>query len=271
MPSSELDKGTSIGVMSVATNIYLEYWKDMVSSADLVTNVDDNVCFYVFTDNSSEVENFISKCRNVTIQAFEIPGYGWPEATLLRYEIFTRFMKEITTDHLMHLDADMIVSSNPWNLVKSEVEKSGICLVQHPGFWRPKGAQKLYLYLRNPKLVYQDLLMQIKIGGRGAWDRNPKSQAYVARKKRVDYFCGGTWFGTRDSIRDLVLTLAQQVSADLENDIIASWHDESHINKWATENNFGVVNPEFCFDETYTQVKMLKPKIIAVRKLDKTR
>jgi histo-blood group ABO system transferase len=271
MTSYEFDKANSIGVMSVATNIYLEYWKDMVRSADLVTNADDNVCFFVFTDKPYEIKDFIIKCKNVSIQVFEIPSYRWPEATLLRYEIFNTFFDEMKTDHLMHLDADMIINSNPWKSIKSQVELNYICLVQHPGFWRPEGIERLYLYARNPKLAYQDLFMQIKVGGRGAWDRNPNSQAFVNRKKRIDYFCGGAWFGTRDSIKGLVQSLAQQVSIDLKNNVIASWHDESHINKWATENNFGTVNPEYCFDETYLQVKMLKPKIIAVRKLQKTR
>ena len=271
MKLSDAESVMTVGVMSVATNLYLDYWKSMVQSAELVSKFEDEVTFFVFTDNLSEVKNFAGTLKNVRVRAFEITSYGWPEATLLRYQIFSSNMDQMNTDVLMHLDADMLISRNPWPRVKQKLATEKVCLVLHPGFWRPKGVRRVYLYVLHPLLAYKDLRVKIKQGGLGAWESDPKSTAFVPKKYRREYFCGGTWFGTHEAIKELVLTLSEQVSHDLDKNYIAKWHDESHINRWAIENNHTTENPEMCFDETYPQIKHLTHSIIAVRKNKKTR
>jgi hypothetical protein len=261
----------SIGVMSVATNLYLDYWKKMVLSADRVTKIEDKVKFYVFTDQPLEAELFSKDLANVNVEAFEIPSYGWPEATLLRYEIFSARFELLDAEILMHLDADMLFNANPWDRVKKQLDKDCVCLVAHPGFWRPKGAKLFGLYVLNPFLFYRDLRMMISRGAIGAWENDQRSLAYVAREFRRTYFCGGTWFGTRNSIGELLRNLANNVASDSKSGIVAIWHDESHINSWAVKNIHGSENPELCFDLTYPQIKKLTPVIIAVRKVEKTR
>ena len=130
---------------------------------------------------------------------------------------------------------------------------------------------RVLLYVARPVLAYKDMRLRIKRGGLGAWECDVKSTAFVARESRTKYFCGGTWFGKRDSIIDLVNSLSTRVGEDLEKNIIAIWHDESHINRWAIENHHGDETPDLCFDETYAQIKKFKPSIIAVRKSEKTR
>ena len=100
----------------------------------------------------------------------------------------------------------------------------------------------------------------------GSWESNASSSAFVTRKSRTQYFCGGTWFGKRGSILDLLNILSKQVESDLQNNLIANWHDESHLNRWSTENSHGIENPELCFDATYPQLRRLRPVITAVRK-----
>lgn len=271
MTSARDQNPGSIGVMSVATNLYLDYWKTMVLSADQVTKIEDKVKFYVFTDQPSEVEHFSKKLANVNVKAFEIPPYGWPEATLLRYEIFNARFDLLDSEFLMHLDADMLINANPWDRVKFQLERETVCLVAHPGFWRPKGLGLFRLYAINPFLFYRDIRMMISRGAIGAWEDNQRSKAYVARKLRKTYFCGGVWFGTRNSIGDLLSDLANNVVSDYKREIIAKWHDESHINSWAVKNSHGTENPELCFDVTYPQIKKMTPFIIAIRKVEKTR
>ena len=271
MTSARDQNPGSIGVMSVATNLYLDYWKTMVLSADQVTKIADKVKFYVFTDQPSEVELFSKKLVNVKVKAFEIPSYGWPEATLLRYEIFNARFDLLDSEFLMHLDADMLINANPWERVKKQLDKETVCLVAHPGFWRPNGLELFWLYALNPVLFYRDIRMMISRGAIGAWESDQRSKAYVARKLRKTYFCGGTWFGTRNSIGELLSNLADKVESDSKREIVAKWHDESHINSWAVKNSHGSENPELCFDLTYPQIKKMTPLIIAVRKVEKTR
>ncbi len=257
--------------MSVATNLYLDYWKTMVQSAESVSKLEDKVTFFVFTDDPEEAEIFAKELKHVTVKAFGIEPYGWPEATLLRYAIFGSRIQEMNSDILMHLDADMLFSRNPWSRVRSRLIKERICLVLHPGFWRPMGLRRVVLYASHPVLAYKDLRTKIKVGGLGAWEENPKSRAYVARSLRKNYFCGGTWFGKNEAIRDLLNELECQVLIDRNSCVTAKWHDESHINNWATEHRHSIENPELCFDETYPQIRNLTPSIIAVRKIEKTR
>lgn len=253
--------------MSIATNGYLEYWKAMVQSADCVTEKQDRVKFFVFTEDVEAVEGFKQKLTNVEVSAFEIPPYGWPEATLLRYKVFHSYSDFLDTDLLVYLDADMLIKSNPWKRIKNNLLENSICLVEHPGYSRPTGLSKIILYFFYPVTLLKDIMYKVKYGGLGRWEENCSSEAYVEKDRREKYFCGGIWFGTRNAISDLVERLASAVQADQERNITAIWHDESHLNRWATENTHGVETSELCYNEKYPQLKKLEPVIVAVTKV----
>ena len=165
----------------------------------------------------------------------------------------------------------MVIDKNPWTRIRKQLEIHEVCLVRHPGFWRSNSTKKLIIYLRSPNLILPDLRQLISTGGLGAWEGNKESRAYVRRKFRKKYFCGGTWFGRREAIRGLLEKLSSSTEEDLKHGCIAVWHDESHLNCWASENKFGEESPEMCFDETYPQLRGLTPYITAVRKTLKTR
>lgn len=243
----------------------------MVQSADELSTESDHITFYVFTEQIEKIKDFSKSLNNVEVKGFEISPYGWPDATLLRYKIFSDFFSEMKNEILMHLDADMFIASTPWKNIKKLAGKDEICLIQHPGFWRDKGKQRLKFYILHPLIAYKDLRMKVNLGGIGAWETRATSQAYVPRKDRNRYFCGGTWFGPRLAIGEMMRVLSNQVADDNENFVIAKWHDESHLNKWATQNSHIYSSPELCFDETYPQLKRITPRIIAVRKKAKTR
>ena len=243
----------------------------MVQSADARSFDSDRITFFVFTEQIQKIEAFSKTLQNVKVEGFKVIPYRWPNATLLRYKIFSEQFTNMNTDALMHLDADMIFASNPWQEVRRLIAKKQICLVQHPGFWRSQGIQRAAFYLRYPTIAYQDLRMVITLGGIGSWETKPNSLACVPRKSRHHYFCGGTWFGPRQSIGEMLKLLSNQVSEDEKNGVTAKWHDESHLNKWAIHNEHAISSPELCFDETYPQLKKLEPSIIAVRKKAMTR
>jgi hypothetical protein len=264
-------QGPSIGVMTVATNIYFDYWQKMVASADERTMRSDQITFFVFSEQIQKIDAFSKTLKNVKVIGFRVTPYGWPDATLLRYAIFRDHYSMMNTDVLMHLDADMLFASNPWKNVTRLVANNQICLIQHPGFWRSRGLSRVIFYLRNPLTMYKDLRMKISLGGIGAWETRPQSEAFVPRKLRRQYFCGGTWFGPRQAIGEMLEELSGQVSEDKKIEVIAKWHDESHLNKWAAQKSINTFSPELCFDETYPQLKKLIPSIIAVRKKEMTR
>ena len=257
--------------MTIATNLYLDYWKDLVKSADSLCSESDLVKYFVFTDDPRSARDFSRDLKNVEVCALEIPPYKWPEATLLRYRIFLENFDKIDADVLIHLDADMTVNTNPWHRIHENLIQSDICLVRHPGFWRSYSLRKIVIYFRNPNLLLADLKQGIVMGGLGAWEVKIESEAFVPRKFRRKYFCGGVWFGKREAIRALLTELSTSTDNDLQKGIIAVWHDESHLNRWASRNIHSEESPEFCFDETYPQLHGLSPFITAVRKTLKTR
>lgn len=256
---------TSLGILTVATNRYINYWREQAASVDKYISGDVEVTFHVFTDNPKAVVDF-GKTLRAKVHAHPVESYGWPDATLYRYALISKFASEYSEDFLMHLDADTIARSEFGLGDMTSLLENGICLVHHPGFFRPKGSGMLGYYFRNMGQLFSDTQSLLIQGGIGSWETNPESLAFVPRKIRHKYVCGGVWWGTRAAILEMVRVLADRVVRDESNGILAVWHDESHLNWWSSQNLHGLANPSFCYAEGYPQLKSLPVLIEAVDK-----
>ena len=257
----------SIGILTIATNHYVGYWEDMVKSSYNQLFPNSEVSYHVFTDQPERISRFVRENSMKCVHVHQIEALGWPSATLDRYRIYLNYSAELNEDFLMHLDADMLARDSAEFIFDDYNWKNGMLLVRHPGFYRPAQAFPLMkVYARDPLLFAKDIYRRIRIGGMGAWETNPKSKAYVSRRNRRDYVCGGAWIGYRAAFLEMVDKLAKEVDADLENDYIAKWHDESHLNAWSSKNDCCLINPALCHDLTYSYLKSIKPIITAVDK-----
>lgn len=255
-----------IGIVSIATNKYFDYWLSLVASAYENIEGVGMLEFYLFTDQP-EREAEIDSYRDKFNFSFErIPSYGWPDATLKRYQIISDRQEVLINPILMYLDSDMLIREDFIDAVTSETEIHRMNFVRHPGYFRPTGAGLVFFYIRSPRMFLADLFMQIKIGGLGAWETNSKSAAYVPRRNRNVYVCGGTWFGRRTKFLSVVEELRDSVSLDERNFVTAIWHDESHLNKLASENEVGITDSRFCFDPRYANLQGIPNLIEAVNK-----
>ena len=65
---------------------------------------------------------------------------------------------------------------------------------------------------------------------------------------------GCLWGGKGKSVIELCEILSERIDKDLEKDIIAEWHDESHLNKFFLDNFERVytLGPEYAFPEVYS-------------------
>lgn len=222
--------------------------------------------FHVFTDQTDRVFLFARDNPDLQITCHRINSLNWPEATLYRYKLISEVAESLTEDYLMHLDADMLFKQEFGRDLHPLDWENGIALVAHPGFWRPAGVGRVRFYFSNPKVFLTDLVSFLRVGGLGSWSQDLNSRAYVQRRSRREYVCGGVWMGSRHSFLDMVASLHDSVSNDEERGVMAVWHDESHLNKWASQNSHTTLTPRYCFDPGYPQLQNLKEIIRAVDK-----
>ena len=253
-------------VISLATGTkYVQYWKDLVLSFHS-SNIDlSKFTFYILTDDVTQCKLF-AKTTGIKLRAHQIPSYDWPEATLLRYREIMRIQKDISENVLVYLDADMLIQADFSGDLTPTKWRNGIALVSHPGYWRPRGIRRLFYYAKSPSGLFKDIFAYLRIGGLGSWEIDPTSTAFVPRKLRKRYVCGGTWMGIRSDFLKMVSECSRSVDIDLERNFIAKWHDESHLNKWKSEHEVEILSPSYCFDPTYRNLRGLKEMIRAVRK-----
>ena len=253
-------------IISIATGSrYLRYWQDLVVSLNKYVLEPERIRLIILTDKRKEATEFC-KSQKLNTEIVEIPPYKWPEATLLRYQEIYKVKHLVNTDYCIYLDADMLVLANLPSILTPKSWINGIALVLHPGYWRPKGLKLMKYYFSNPRKLASDLKLKLLNGGLGAWEKNPQSHAFVHRAKRRHYVCGGAWFGATEAFFQMVEYCQQNVRLDLEQNYIAIWHDESHLNKWSIENNSSLLPPSFCFDPDYSNLRSIPEYIRAIKK-----
>jgi hypothetical protein len=255
-----------VAVVSLATGTkYLDYWQEMIATFKVNEANFQSVKFYLLTDNVVGAEEFCRK-NQINSKILPIPSHGWPEATLLRYqEIFV--MKEFVTEEVcIYLDADMLIKADITSKLTPSQWENGMAYVAHPGFWRPSGVARVIFYFKYPNRMLKDVMTKMKFGNLGSWERNKGSTAYVPRKHRKTYVCGGVWMGKSQNFFELIEKCSQAVEIDLGREFVAIWHDESHLNKWFSDHGGTVLTPAFCYDPTYPNLTGLPEYIRAVRK-----
>lgn len=258
----------SVGIVTVATNRYVDYWARLATSTDQHLFTGHEVVLHVFTDRPDAVERHRSSLGRVRVNPIAIAPLTWPEATLLRYEVFTEHHEHLTQDVLIHLDADMLVSRDTGSELSPTTWIGGMALVRHPGYRRPTSPLRLELYSRHPGIAARDVYSELRFGGIGRWETRKESMAFVPRNLRSTYVCGGTWMGLREPFLNLCSELSERTRADLDAGLIAVWHDESHLNWYASQSATTILDSSYCYAVGLPGLRDLEAAIIAVDKSD---
>jgi histo-blood group ABO system transferase len=257
---------TSLGILTIATNQYIEFFRDLIRSFHVSDSHGVKVNFHVFTDDLATAKSIRESFPNVNIKVYPIKSYGWPEATLYRYRTYLEYFQSFEENFLMHLDADMLFIGDAIGKCLECLESDKMTLVSHPGFYRPKGLRRTRFYIENPIIGLKDFVLKVKHGGRGSWETNKKSMAYVPKRFRRIYVCGGVWFGPKQEFGNLITECEDLLQADEGRAVMAKWHDESYLNKWSSRNKYRLIEPSMCFEPSYPQLKQIKGLIQAVDK-----
>ncbi len=236
---------TSVGLLVIATGRYLAFAEDLLGDLDRLVDPAREVVVNLFTDAPAETVAALERRHTVGLQALPVPALRWPEASLYRYELFSRAAERIGGDVLVYLDADLRLRRDLTGLLRPAGWAGGMAAVRHPGFYR-----------RRP------------VRPRGTWETRRASRAYVPAWRRRRYVCGGVWMGTRDALLATSEELAARVQEDAAAGVTARWHDESHWNWWVAHHPVGLLDPDWCWVPDYPWLDHLDPIVVAVDKGD---
>lgn len=219
---------SKIGLLIIATNKYSRFLDNLITSADEFFLKGFDVTYFIYTDqNNLNLETQ----RNVKI--IPIKHRPWPWMTLGRYKIFNDSkLKLMEMDYLFYCDADMkFVGSIEREILSARVA------TQHPGY----------------------------VGKRGTPETRSESLACVYPHENMQYFAGGFNGGAKSEFLKMSRKLSYNIQIDNDNDIIAVWHDESHMNRYFIDNPpTKILDPGYCWAECHKPP--FHPRIIALDK-----
>ena len=172
----------------------------------------------------------------------------WPYITLYRFKIIQRAESEYRDcDWLVFLDADMAVVDKvtPEEFFDDDKPFLG---VHHPCH-----------FLKFPPHNQPP----------GSFETNPLSTAKVPEGYDYSiYWQGCLWGGKVGPVIEMMSELDERITTDEKKNVIAQWHDESHLNAFYALNKDLVhtVGPEYAFPEVFADACDFQPKIVHLAK-----
>lgn len=200
---------------------------ELISSADQFFLPGHQRTFFVFTDRMEDLPK-----RSDIVPIYQ-KRLGWPYDSMMRTAVYLEHQDLFKSlDYIFACDADMVFVDYVGNEIMSNLVGT-----LHPGFtWRP-----------------------------GTYDHNPHSKAYISNNEGIYYFAGGFYGGNRENFIALLETLTRNIREDLDNNIIARWHDESHLNRYFVDHEpTCILNPSYCYPEGFSLPT--PPRLMALHK-----
>ena len=225
-----------ICILNIATNKYIQFVEKLLNSVEENFLNGHEISALVFTNH--EVEEI---SENVKIS--QIDHEPWPIPTLKRYHYFVKEKEYISQfDYCFYMDVDMRIEDKVGDEVLGD-----LVATQHPGFW-------------------------FKTPNQFSYERRPQSTAYVSYGEGKMYYAGGFNGGKPEHFLKMSQTIVENVEKDFGNNMIALWHDESHMNRYLIDNPPTLeLTPSYCYPEavrfnpTGWNVPF-DPKIVALEK-----
>lgn len=228
-----------IAILYICTDKYNVFWKGFFESSEKKFLQKSQKEYFVFTDDE---HLFGADQSNVHIIPHKY--MGWPYDTLMRFEVFSSIEKELVGfDYIFFFNANMVINEviNEEEFLKVKAHDVNLIMVQHPGVYNKKTRYLPYC-------------------------RDPKSTAFIPYNKGNKYVMGALNGGKAKYFIELINTLKNNTQIDLDNNVIALVHDESHLNKYIIDrNDVWIHTPEYCNAEVYQNLPFEK-KIVMLDK-----
>lgn len=230
-----------VAICFIGTGKYLNFLPKYYENIEKYFLPNTEKTFLVFTDGelSDLPDNII---------VYNQPHLEWPFITLTRFEIINKSRKHIEkNDWFIFIDADALV----------------VDLITEEEFF---DSSKSFFGVHHP---CHFLGMQPHDKFPGAFETNELSKSCVREEEDTSiYYQGCLWGGKVPEVLNLIDELENRVKEDLNNNVIAVWHDESHLNKFFIENKNQVntLGPEFAYPEVFSEYCNFQPKIVHLAK-----
>ena len=231
----------TIGILYICTGPYALFWEDFYKSFQKNFLPNTIKKYFVFTD----VDRLYSM-NDDNVKIYPIKNLPWPLITLFRFDTFLSAKSDlIECDYLMFSNANMICSSivSEEEFLPDSTNDEVLFFTDHPGYYKCKMKDVPY-------------------------ERRSKSLAYIPYNCGEHYVIGALFGGETNAFLDMSVILKKRIEEDLKKNIIARWHDESHINRYIIKkNNIKYLSPSFCYPVGFDL--NVEKKIAGVSKQDK--
>lgn len=205
-----------MAILYVCTGRYSIFWKDFFASCEKYFLPKHEKHYFVFTDDNVAYEN------SKRVHRIEQKNLGWPLIALKRYHIFEPLEQKLARQFdfacFFNANTRFVRTINDDDYLPTR--EQGLVLHSHPGlYWKP------------PVLL--------------PYERRKASAAYIPYWSGNHYFCGGLHGGYVEQWLDMIRCIRKSTDEDLKNNIVAIWHDDSHLNCYARHKPHRLLHPGF--------------------------
>jgi histo-blood group ABO system transferase len=210
-----------VNIFSIATNNYHEFEKPFLDSFSSLFLPGVEKEFFLFTDNID-----LPIYKEFKVNPIYIDHQPWPMITISRYDYLSKITPSLNEEDLClfcDIDLEAVDKIEDFPSLK-------LFGVYHPG----------NLYVDNKESLEDNIL----------------SQAFVDKQNLPELFSyiqGCFWGGTGKHFNDLVQSLNKSVKIDFFNNVVAKWHDESHLNRYYLDHfkDFLILSPLLAWPENW--------------------
>ena len=227
-----------IGILYICTGDYVVFWEDFYESFKKNFCTSSELHFFVFSDRNMDFSG------KENVHFYKTGHQPWPLVTLMRFHTFLSAEQDLKAcDFLFFFNSNMkcVQKVDEKEVLPDESER--LVFVRHPGYWK---TNKIYV----------------------PYDRNPKSTAFIPYSRGSIYVIGAVEGGRTADFLEMCRTLKGNIETDLKSNVIARWHDESHVNHYIhTLKKYRLLSPSYCYPVGFDLP--VENKIAGVSKQDK--
>ncbi len=211
-----------IGILYICTGKYVSFWDGFYESSQKYFMVDPDLekHYFVFTD-SQDIK------ASPFIHTYFKTSEGFPADSIGRFDMFLSIEEDLKSmDFVFFFNSNMLFLDHVGREILPLDNQSGLTGTLHPGYYN----------VSKEKFPYE---------------RDPRSTAYIPNIEGVKYhyFMGGLNGGRTTNFMTLCRDCSANIKLDEKNNIIACFHDESHINAYFLQKDVLIMPSSYGFPE----------------------